>query len=389
MKLLNLDISKDSLQKIIYSSQEKDTYLFDNNFYNHFKDLKQVFMYITDRCNIGCEQCIYKPSINHYIKEEIEINDALALLKTFRELGAKKATFLGGEPTLYGSTKNYEPLLQLIQKSKEMGFEYIRLDTNGQVLNHLLDKEEFKLLDEIAFSIDGFSSETNDMLRGEGTFKRAVKNLKIALKKGYKITITCCVHKLLLTKEDDIYLIEKMIRFAEELGISQINFHDLFKAGVPMDTWTGNFAPTPEDWVLMYNEISKKITNNEFNIDVRLPQCFIDKKEFEQKTEYYGYCPVKLGERVMVHPNGIIRICSNLICTGFGTAKYEKRTISWDYTGNNEVAGHDLKVNTPCTNRSRHKKYGNLVPLCFSFKPKQNEYVWQRELKWDDRGVNL
>lgn len=81
MKLLNLDISKDSLQKIIYSSQEKDTYLFDNNFYNHFKDLKQVFMYITDRCNIGCEQCIYKPSINHYIKEEIELSDATCIIK--------------------------------------------------------------------------------------------------------------------------------------------------------------------------------------------------------------------------------------------------------------------------------------------------------------------
>jgi hypothetical protein len=87
----------------------------------------------------------------------------------------------------------------------------------------------------------------------------------------------------------------------------------------------------------------------------------------------------------MVHPNGIIRICSNLICTGFGTAKYEKRMISWDYTANNEVAGHDLNTNTPCTNRSRHKKYGNLVPLCFSFKPNQNEYIWKNNLNWDNK----
>ena len=87
----------------------------------------------------------------------------------------------------------------------------------------------------------------------------------------------------------------------------------------------------------------------------------------------------------MVHPNGIIRICSNLICTGFGTAKYENRTISWDNTANNEVAGHDLNTNTPCTNRSRHKKYGNLVPLCFSFKPNQNEYVWKNNLNWDNK----
>ncbi|RXJ94012.1 hypothetical protein CRV02_14730, partial [Arcobacter sp. CECT 8989] len=102
-----------------------------------------------------------------------------------------------------------------------------------------------------------------------------------------------------MTKEDDIYVIEKMIIFAEDLGISHINFHDLFKAGVPMDTLTGNFAPTPEDWVLMYTEISKKITNNEFKIDVKLPQCFIEQTEFEQTQTYYRYYPRNLGEIVM------------------------------------------------------------------------------------------
>ena len=50
-----------------------------------------------------------------------------------------------------------------------------------------------------------------------------------------------------------------MIYFAEELGVMQINFHDLFKVGIPMDTWTGNFAPSPKDWMPVYNEISEKI----------------------------------------------------------------------------------------------------------------------------------
>ncbi len=361
-------------------------YRMDYKFSNYFKNLQQVFMYITDRCNIGCEQCIYKPSINHYINEEIPINEALSLLKTFKKLGASKVTFLGGEPTLYGHKENNKPLLNLINSTKNMGFEYIRLDTNGQAIYHLLKETDFKKLDELAFSLDGFSPETNDILRGKGTFKNAVYNIKKALNEGYKVTITCCVHKKLLTKnENEIYLIEEMIRFAENLGVSQINFHDLFKAGVPMDTWTGNFETTPEEWVIMYNEIFAKISNDEFNIDIRLPQCFIKKEEFESNPEYYGYCPVKLGERVMVHPNGTIRICSNLICTGFGTARYENGKILWDNTYNNEINGHELNKNTPCTNRSRHKKYGELVPLCFSFKPNQKEHVWKDKLNWDNK----
>lgn len=369
-----------------FKIQDTTEHIMDKRFATHFKELKQVFMYITDRCNIGCEQCIYKPSINHYINEEIPLNTALSLLRTFKKLGASKVTFLGGEPTLYGHRENGQPLLDLIQSTKDMGFDYVRLDTNGQVISHLLKEENFQNLDELAFSLDGFSVETNDILRGEGTFEKAVKHIKEALKKEYKVTITCCVHKKLLTKnEDNIYLIEKMIRFSENLGISQINFHDLFKAGVPMDTWTGNFETTPEEWVVMYDELSAKIENNEFNIDVRLPQCFVEKEIFESKPEYFGYCPVKLGERVMVHPNGIIRICSNLICTGFGTARYENGKILWDNTGNNEIEGHELDKNTPCTNRSRHRKYGKLVPLCFSFKPEQKEHVWQTRLNWDNR----
>jgi hypothetical protein len=151
-----------------------------------------------------------------------------------------------------------------------------------------------------------------------------------------------------------------------------------------MDTWTGNFAPAPKDWVPVYNEVYHKVRNKEFEISVRLPQCFVTKSEFARNPKFYGYCPVKLGERVMVHPNGTIRICSNLICTGYGVARYDNHRIEWDRSAGNEVAGHDLSRPTPCTNRSRHKKYGELVPVCFSFKPDQDEFVWQNKLKWDE-----
>ena len=152
-----------------------------------------------------------------------------------------------------------------------------------------------------------------------------------------------------------------------------------------MDTWTGDFAPSINEWVVMYEYLSNLISENKFGIDVRLPQCFVPKEVFSSNPEYYGYCPVKLGERVMVHPNGIIRVCSNLICTGFGSARYSDKKIQWENTHNNGLAAHEIDVDTPCTNRSRHRKYGNLVPLCFSFKPNQIEYIWKEKLSWDEK----
>lgn len=360
----------------------------DPSFSAHFRSLHQVFMYITDRCNLECEQCIYKPSITHFINEEIELSTALDLLSTFREMGAAKVTFLGGEPTIYGHRHGGQPLLDLIAGTKSLGFEYVRLDTNGQKTRQFLDQNDFKKLDEVAFSLDGYSAETNDPLRGKGTFLRAVDAIRHAIAAGYHVTITCCVQKLFLEQDSRGSLkLETMIRFAESLGVHQINFHDLFKVGIPMDTWTGNFAPQPHEWLPVYHEISQKMYDGQFKISVRLPQCFVTKTEFARNPEFYGYCPVKMGERVMVHPNGTIRICSNLICTGYGVARYHDGQISWDHSSANELAGHDLTRNTPCTNRSRHRNYGDLVPVCFSFKPGQEEYVWQNRLEWDRRGA--
>jgi MoaA/NifB/PqqE/SkfB family radical SAM enzyme len=361
-------------------------YVVDRDFASHFRSLYQVFMYITDRCNLECEQCIYKPSISHFINEEIPLPEALSLLNTFFQLGARKVTFLGGEPTVYGHREKGKPLLDIIEGAKHLGYEYVRLDTNGQKTSDFLLHPQFSMLDEVAFSLDGFSPETNDPLRGQGTFQRAVDSIRLAFRLGYRITITCCAQKVLLTRDEEgVLLLERMIRFAEELGVHQINFHDLFKVGTPMDTWTGNFAPKPEAWLPVYDELSKKIDRQEFRISVRLPQCFVTQTEFTRNPEYYGYCPVKLGERVMVHPNGVIRICSNLICTAFGVARYHHGKIEWDHSRSNEMAAHDLEHNTPCTNRSRHRNYGDLVPVCFSFKPRQDEFVWNGKLAWETR----
>ena len=89
-------------------------------------------------------------------------------------MGASKVTFLGGEPTIYGYRKGGKPLLALIKGTRQLGYEYIRLDTNGQKTRQFLLHDDFRKLDEIAFSLDGFSPETNDPLRGSGTFIRAV-----------------------------------------------------------------------------------------------------------------------------------------------------------------------------------------------------------------------
>ena len=362
----------------------------DKEFKNYFKNnLRQVFLYLIDDCNLRCVQCLYKLEIGFQIcKKEIDFEDAVKLISDFREMGAIKLTLMGGEPTLYGLKQNNKPLLDLIKKSKELGYEYVRIDTNGQFNSELLEKEEFKMLDEITFSIDGFNSEVNDPIRGYGSFEKCLKNILKAKELGYNIDITSCISKE-MTKRDEkgnLYL-DRMIKFAEEIGIEKINFHNLFKTGVPRDYFSGNIDITIADWFKIWDEIQEKIDNKEYSIPVRIPQSFTTKKEKEKNPKYYGYCSCKNGSRILAHPNGMLRVCSLMIGTPYGIARYYDNKIVWDNSPTNELQAHKMNENTPCTNQYKNNKFGEYVPLCVSFKPKQNEMIW-KELEWENKKAN-
>ncbi|RYD75893.1 MAG: radical SAM protein, partial [Verrucomicrobiaceae bacterium] len=354
-------------------------------FRGHFRNLQQVFLYITDQCNLECEQCIYKPHVAFDSFRHVPEETVRKLLATFYNLGARKLTLLGGEPTLYGFRENHDPLIRTIAYAKALGYDYVRIDTNGQFSPDLIARLVSSGLDEFAFSIDDCDPKINDKIRGANTFKRSVANLERCVAVGARATITCCIHRgLCALNSDGLPRLHDMIEFGRLLGAHTVNFHDLFKVGVPMDTWTGRLDPTPQEYLPVYDTIRAKIDGREYgSVHVRLPQCFVSKQEFASNPAYYGYCPVKLGERVMVHADGIIRICSNLICTSWGTASFDESRVTWNSGPSNETFAHNMEEMTPCTNRSK-RSYGELVPLCFSFKPDQEEASW-KNLRWDER----
>ena len=190
---------------------------------------------------------------------------------------------------------------------------------------------------------------------------------------------------MLKRDSDGNLLLDKMILFAESLDINRINFHDLFKTGIPRDAWTGTIDTSLEEWVNAWTEIQRNIEAGRYKIPVRIPQCFVEKEEFDRNPAYYGYCPAKMGERVLVHPNGIIRICSLMIGTPYGIARFYDGKIVWDESPTNELRDHRLDQDTPCTNQNKDRYFGNFMPLCVSFKPKQKELVWEQKLDWEGK----
>ena len=100
--------------------------------------------------------------------------------------------FYGGEPMLC-----VDKMKKIMDEGKAKQFN---IQTNGSNLNQL-EPEYMKRLSTIFVSIDG-TEELTDYYRGNGIFRRVIKNIKTVGKNGFKGEI---IARMTLMEETDIY----------------------------------------------------------------------------------------------------------------------------------------------------------------------------------------
>lgn len=354
----------------------------DPRFDQHFSGrLMQVFLYVTDECNLRCTQCYYKPWLKTG-HPEMPTDVVVALLQKFRELGAVKVSFLGGEPTLYGQADGNESLPSLVRSARNLGFEYIRVVSNGLFDEPLLRDERLRQVDELTFSIDGDTPKIHNALRGRKTYERSLINLRAAVQLGYHVQVTMCVHRGNIGRDNDGRLIlDRAITWAEQLGAKSINFHPVFRMGIARDSWTGDVHIAPSEWLPVYKEIRTNVQRGEYSISVRAPLRFATNPEFEERSGYYSYCPVKLAERLEIHQNGQMHSCALHNGTPISIAMFERHgdalRIRWS-AEHNELEQYPFKEGEDHSCVVMRGFPDDLRPLCISLKPAQDEFVWKR-----------
>lgn len=344
--------------------------------------LMQIFLYVTDECNLRCTQCYYKPWLRKG-HAEMPTPVAVALLQKFRDLGAIKVSFLGGEPTLYGQAAGNEPLGYLVHAARQMGFEYIRAVTNGTFDNALLNDDRLKKLDEITFSIDGDTPAIHNKLRGGGSYERSVAALRAAINAGYPVHITMCVHRGNVGRsEGGVPILSRAIKWAGNMGVKSVNLHPLFRMGVARDHWTGETNIEPRQWMSLYDELQSSIKRGEYDIPVRMPMRFVNTNGSSMESECYKYCSVKLKDRLDVHPNGQMHICALHSGTPISVASFDTSDgglrIKWTASGNELDRHPSFNDGEGCGCPIMRGFPEKLRPLCVSFKPGQDEFVWRR-----------
>ena len=168
------------------------------------------------RCNLTCNHCFISCSpqndqFGFLTREQVQTR-----LKEAAALGVKEFYFTGGEPFL--NPEMTDILIDTLQ------YGPATVLTNGTVLKNkwleqLSDAEQqgaYSL--EFRVSIDGFSPETNDPLRGQGTFTRAMQGIVNLVDHGFLPIITAA-RTWPMEQEENV--VGEFVRMLKDAGYSR------------------------------------------------------------------------------------------------------------------------------------------------------------------------
>lgn len=152
-----------------------------------------VQLEVTNACNHKCYFCPNRNSIRD--TKMMDFDFAKRIIRECKELIGKDSKIcfhMNGEPLLY------KRLPELIEFSKELGYEYCFVTTNGSVATDSLLKELFDSgLDSIKYSINAGTRETYNKIHGKDDWDKVISSLKFASRyrkesnKNYCIYVSC------------------------------------------------------------------------------------------------------------------------------------------------------------------------------------------------------
>lgn len=182
---------------------------------------------VTNACNHRCCFCPNEGSSRQ--KKMIDLDFAKRVMAECAELleNDKRICFhMNGEPLLY------RELPQLVRYSKELGYDYSFITTNGSVASEALLTELFEAgLDSIKFSINAGTKETYKKIHGKDDFEHAVNALKFSYQyrvdheKDYKIYVSCVGIK------DNYHELKAFSDFAEQYSDEVVFYYPCGYAG--------------------------------------------------------------------------------------------------------------------------------------------------------------
>ena len=139
-------------------------------------------------CNLSCNHCFISCHPGNDTFGFLGIETVRKYLRESEKLGVREYYFTGGEPFLN------RDMLRILEETLAIGPATVL--TNGTVftpasiktLREISQDSPYSL--ELRVSIDGYNPQTNDPIRGEGTFEQAMAGVRMLVEAGFLPIIT-------------------------------------------------------------------------------------------------------------------------------------------------------------------------------------------------------
>jgi radical SAM protein with 4Fe4S-binding SPASM domain len=217
---------------------------------------------ITNACNMSCTHCYV--SSGRRLPGELTLEEIYKTIDMLPPFSGKRIAISGGEPAI---RRDCEDIIEYC--TVKCGHD-VDLYTNGKrfpqrLAERILDiNRQGKAQVRIQVSLEGARPETNDLIRGKGSFDAAMKSLEMFKRMGLNrsVVLFVCATKYNIHEVDDL------IKLAESLDVSMLVFSQWQKQGNASDTPWSSVAPSLEEWIavgeklLKYNHPHLKVTGN-------------------------------------------------------------------------------------------------------------------------------
>ncbi|MFH1235335.1 MAG: radical SAM protein [Parcubacteria group bacterium] len=178
--------------------------------------LREISWEVTNQCNLQCKYCL--PMSGPARIGELTTEEAMATLETFQGAGVSKICFTGGEPF---SRKDF---LGILERATALGMRTAVI-TNATLLQGATFGTVEKLGVELGVSLDGAIETTNDITRGQGSFRRAIGVLEQCQNASIPTTLYVTVTATNMSQ------LGVLARLAREYGCRGVHFNEVTISG--------------------------------------------------------------------------------------------------------------------------------------------------------------
>ncbi len=188
------------------------------------RELKDLRVSVTDRCNFRCSFCMPNGHEYEFFKREeiLSFEEIARVVRIAKTLGVKKVRLTGGEPLV---RRHLENLVALI--SQEV--EDIALTTNGFLLKDKVKDLALAGLKRVTVSLPSLRDQTLSELAGRSVkVSQILDGIYKSLELGLYVKVNVCVVKEINSDEildfiDFFKLLGVEVRFIEFMDVGTLN----------------------------------------------------------------------------------------------------------------------------------------------------------------------